>query len=346
VTAASTREAGIGYKPDGRWKDMWVEVKARTHGLGNLRASLLGFAYWLRKEPNTRGLLLLLNSRITYERVQKELRLAKDVLDSNVMKRLTVAVAKNSHYVGLPQDLGHDFREWLSHLVIQEPRRTGSRGSFYTILEILLHEWLLGHGPMTTGWLMKTAGYSYPTVAKALERLSNSIDRHSDRRIELNHFPRQEWARLVAESDRIRGTAYFVDRSGRPRSPESLFRRIQRLDRRDLAVGGVWGAKHYHPDLDLMGNPRLDLSLHSPSNKVDWSFVDRLDPALKRTERRDEAAALAVHLVRRASPLFQADRIGPQWADPVECLLDLHEAHLEPQAREFLNSFPPARGKL
>lgn len=336
----------IGYKPDDHWQNVWVEVKSATHGLGNLRASLLGLSYWLTGNPDARGLLLLVNSRITEERLQKEIQLAKQVLNAEILSRLTVATVKDGQYVGLPTDLGQDFRSWLDQLTIQESRRSGAGGSFYTILEILIHEWLLGHGPMTTEWLMKTAGYSYPTVAKAIERLSNSIDRHSDRRIELNHFPRQEWARLVAESDRVRGTAYFVDRSGQPRSPESLFRRIERLERHDLAVGGVFGAKHYHPDLDLVGNPRLDLSLHCPSNKADWSFVDRLDPALIRAKRRDEPAALAVHLVRRASPLFQVDRSRLQWADPVECLLDLHEAHLEPQAREFLNSFPAAKGKL
>ncbi len=342
----TTKSNTIGYQPDAHWQNVWVEVKSATHGLGNLRASLLGLSYWLTAKPNARGLLLLVNSRITEERLQKEIQLAKQVLNAGILSRLTVATVKDGQYFGLPKDLGQDFRTWLDQLTVQETRRSGVRGSFYTILEILIHEWLLGHGPMTTEWLMKTAGYSYPTVAKALERLSNSIDRHSDRRIELNHFPRQEWARLVAESDRVRGTVYFVDRSGQPRSPESLFRRIHRLERHDLAVGGVLGAKHYHPDLDLMGNPRLDLSLHCPSNKADWSFVDRLDPALMRAKRRDEPAALAVHLVRRASPLFQVDRSSQQWADPVECLLDLHEAHLEPQAREFLNSFPAAKGKL
>jgi hypothetical protein len=346
VTIKSRSTEDIGYQPDGHWQNVWVEVKSATHGLANLRASLLGLSYWLAGNPDARGLLLLVESRITEERLHKEVQLAKHVLNADVLSRLTVATVKDGQYVGLPAGLGQDFRSWLDQLTVQESRRSGVRGSFYTIFEILIHEWLLGHGPMTTEWLMKTAGYSYPTVAKALERLSNSIYRHSDRRIELNYFPRQEWARLVAESDRVRGTAYFVDRSGQARSPESLFRRIQRLERHDLAVGGVWGAKHYHPNLDLLGNPRLDLSLHCPSNKVDWSFVDRLDPALMRTQRRDEPAALAVHLLRRASPLFQANRSGPQWADPVECLLDLHEAHLEPQAREFLNSFPAAKGKL
>jgi hypothetical protein len=76
---------------------------------------------------------------------------------------------------------------------------------------------------------------------------------------------------------------------------------------------------------------------------VDWSFVERLDPELEKTERRDEPAALAVHLVRRKVPLFQPGEGGMQWADPVECLLDLHEAHLEAQAKELLHFFSGKR---
>jgi hypothetical protein len=118
------------------------------------------------------------------------------------------------------------------------------------------------------------------------------------------------------------------------------------LHRPDLAVGGVWGAKHYHPDLDLVGSPRLDISLHCPAKGVDLSFVERLDPALEKTTRRDESAALAVHIVRRAVSFFHPGEGGIVWADPVECLLDLHEARLESQAREFLKSFPATKGAI
>ena len=37
--------ADTGYRPDGQWHDVWVEVKFETHGIRNLRASLLGLAY-------------------------------------------------------------------------------------------------------------------------------------------------------------------------------------------------------------------------------------------------------------------------------------------------------------
>jgi hypothetical protein len=198
---------------------------------------------------------------------------------------------------------------------------------------------------MTTEWLMKTVGCSYPTVAIALRRLESSLIRHSDRRVELRYFPRDEWSRLLAVSDQVRSTTRFTDRSGQPRSPHDLFVRLKRLGRSDIAVGGVIGARHYRPDLDIVGIPRLDLSMHTLGKNVDLSFVRELDPALQETNRRDVPTALAVHLVSRARSLFQSGD-DVQWADPVECLLDLQENRLESQALEFANSFTTAKGKM
>jgi hypothetical protein len=341
------RKAEIGYEPDGLWKEnLWVEVKSETHGFRDLRASFLSLAYWLTKVPNDHGLLVLVDSRIADKKLHQEWQFAKMALHPDVIRRLNMAVVKENQYIGLPTELGDDFRLWLDQLVLKHSQSTRPRESFYVILEVLMHQWLLGQGPMTSDWIIKTIGCSYPTVRDALRRLDYCLRRHSDRKVELNRFPRDEWARLVAVSDKVRSTTRFVDRSNQLRSPESLLRRIQRLGRTDLAVGGVWGAKHYQPELDLVGNPRLDLCLHCPDKRVDWSFVEQVDPALETTKRRDESPALVVHVVRRAVSLFQTNKDGLPWADPVECLLDLHEAHLETQAREFLNSFPAAKGGI
>ena len=105
------------------------------------------------------------------------------------------------------------------------------------------------------------------------------------------------------------------------------------------ALGGVLAARHYHPELDLMGLPRLDLCVHSPGRWPDVSFVRRLDPALEATPNPTEPARLIVHFVRQAKSLFLEGPDGLAWADPVECLLDLHEARLEPQAAELVSAF-------
>ncbi len=343
-THTKDKKDGVADEPDGRWRDVWVEVKRETHGLRNFRAALLGLAYWLTTDPKSRGLLVLVDSRISAARLEKECQLADAVLHPSVKRRLQVASINNGQHVNLPPDLGDDFRKWLDELVLVQPRKTKIAHSFYAILKTMLHQWLLGRGPVTTDWLTKTVGCSYPTAADALRRLDRYIQRKSDRRVELRCFPHDEWAHLVAVSDMVRGTVRFADRSGQPRSPQSLLRRLQRLQRPELAVGGVWGAKHYDSALDIVGNPRLDMCLHCPGGKgADFSFVEQLDPALERAQNHEAAPAMVVHLVERADSFFELGSDGVNWADPVECLLDLHEARLEPQALEFLNFFRPTQ---
>jgi len=347
LNASSEKLAGdTGYRPDAQWHNVWVEIKFETHGSRNLRASLLGLAYWLTNHPDSRGLLVLVDSRMTEKRLQQEWKLAQQALHPEVTQRMAIAFARHKQYVGLPRDLGDDFRVWLDQVVLRESHEGKPRESFYAILEVLLHQWLLDKGPMTSEWLMKTVGCSYPTVAAGLRRLEPSLLRHSDRRVELRYFPRDEWARLLAVSDEVRATTRFADRSGQPRSLDSLMNRLKRLQRSDIAVGGVLGARHYQPNLDLVGTPRLDLSLHCRGRSVDWDFVKQLDPVLQETKQRDEPAPLVIHLVRRASSLFQPGEDRLPWADPVECLLDLHEGRLESQALEFVESFSAAKRQI
>ncbi len=341
------RKVGIGYDPDGQWRDVVVEVKFHTHGFRDLRASLLGLAYWLTSNPGTRGVLVLVDSHITKEGLEQERRLDDKVLHPEVMNRLTVAVAKDKQYIGLPPDLGADFRAWLDQLILEESHHGKSRNTYYAIFQILLHQWLLNHGPMTSDWLMKAAGCSYPTVRDALRRLDPYLQRHSDRRVELRYFPKDEWRRLLAVSDQVRSTVRFVDRSGQlfeqQRSPESHIRRLEKLNIANLAVGGIMGVRHYYPNLDLVGTPRLDLSLHCPGGNMDLSFIERLDPALKEVEDPLQPVSVAVHAVRRQQSFFELVTGTLAWADPVECLLDLHEAHLESQAADFLRALESRR---
>lgn len=342
-TPTPTRSAT--YKPDGRWRNVEVEVKSQVNSSRNLRAGLLELAYHVAQKPETRGLLLLVDSGITDERLNDERRLAAQALKPEVARKLAVAIERNGQFRGLPDDLGAEFDEWLHELIRKESRAPkASRQSSDAVFTVLLHQWLLQKGPMTTEWIMKTVGCSYPTVASALRRLGPAVERLSDRRVQLRQFPKDEWARLVANSAAVRSTAYFADQSGQRRSPDALLRRLSKLKRSDLAVGGVLAARHYRPELDIVGTPRLDLSLHAPGRRVDWSFVRKLDPALEKTTRGDAPVALAVHVLTRENPLFQPGEDGIPWADPVECLLDLHEARLEPQAKEFLHylTTPPA----
>lgn len=333
------------YSPDDHWQDIGVEVKHETHGFRNLRASLLGLAYWLAGHPENRGLLLLLDSRITEKRLEDERELASRVILPEVMHRLIVASGIDGRYIGLPQDLGDDFHAWLDRLVSKEAPGCKSKETYYAILQILVHQWLLGKAPLTRKALGSMAGCSYPTVAAALRRLGPYLEQGSSRRMELTHFPREEWKRMLAISDRIRETVRFAVVSGEARTPEAHLRRLAQMGAENVAIGGVLGARHYYSDLDLVGTPRLDLSLHCPGKRAGLEFIQKLDPALRRVDSALDAADVVVHIVRRAEAFFVPREGGLQWADPVECLMDLHEAHLEVQATEFLGALEAQRAR-
>ena len=339
-----------GFRADAIMDDTVYEVLLETKDARRLRTSLMDLSRVVSLSDKMRHAVLVLEEPgITESRLQEEWQGAASIIRPEIFSRLSAGIRQSGKWSGIPTPPAASempvLEEILQHELSQRPAGA-SRNSeaHYEILRILIHQWLLGRGPLSIGSLMEISGASHPTVSRSLERLEHCLKRHSDRSVELRIFPRDEWARLVAVSDDVRATVRFVDRSGQARSPESLLRRLRSLGRQDLAVGGVWGAKHYQPSLDLIGNPRLDLSIHSGRKVADLSFVEKLDPALEKATRRDESPTLVIHTIRRAESLFQPSENEIPWADPVECLLDLHEARLESQALEFLRSFPANKG--
>ena len=327
-----------GYRPDFRLGDTVVAVKADLHSFRNLRAALLQLAYYVSDETDNRGVLVLVNPRITEAALKKEWGLIERTLHPAILRRLALAVRRDSQIAAIAGTLKPALAKQLLSNVDQEaqPYRAPLSSSPDAILLVLLDQWFLRKGPMTTQWLMQAVGCSYPTAANALRRLGHVIRRFPDRRFQLWGFPAEEWQRVVANHERAHPTLHYADRSGQPRSAESLLRRARNLDRGNLAVGGVIAARHYYPDLDLRGTPRLDLTLHSPDGRAGLSFLEKIDPALGRTSGKDERASLAIHVLRRRDPLFEPSGESLPWADPVSTLLDLHDARLEQPAQGFL----------
>lgn len=319
-----------------------IEVKFGTDALRTVRTGIMELAYALAKHPDRDGFLVFVGSTITDDRLGTEWQSAKSVLQPQVMDRLTICIGAEGNFRGIPHDPSPEMQHVLEEVVSNErlqavPRLTKTDYS-YIIFKLLLHQWLTEGEPVTTDWLARSAGCTYPTVARALRKFGSLLDREPDRRISLRYFPRDEFSRLVANSSKVRSTSRFVDHSGRPRSPEAHLRRLEKLNPPELALGGVLGARHYYRELDLVGTPRLDLSMHCTTKHWNLSFIENLDPALKPEEDPVKPANVIVHIIRDANPLFEPREGGLLWADPVECLLDLHEARLEVQATQFLNA--------
>lgn len=330
---------------DARIGNALIEVKFGVDSLRTIRTSLMQVAYPLSENPVCEGFVVLVDSPITMERLRDEWERAATVLRDDVLHRLTICLQAEGRMTGIPRDPDVETQRILAKVVEDERGKMSTTRTDYSfvVLKLLLHRWLTSGEPVTSEWLARTAGCSYPAVARALRPLGSLLERRSDRRVRLRWFPKDEFARLLAVADRARSTVRFTDQSGQPRSAESHLRRLEKLNPPSLAIGGVLGAKHYYPDLDLVGTPRLDLSLHCPGRRMNLDFIEKLDPALKRVEDPLAPANLVVHAVRHADAQFIPRDGGLAWADPVECLFDLYEARLEMQAAQFLEALQRQR---
>jgi len=333
--------------PDARIGNAVVEVRFGVDAVRTLRTSLMQVAYTVSEEPALHGYVVLADSSIAMERVREEWQRASSVLRPEVLQRLTICMASEHGMLGIPSEPDSKTQEMLASVIESQRGKAGGKRTDYSfiILKLLIHQWFTSGEPVTAEWLARTAGCHYPAVARALRPLGSLVERTSDRRVLLRWFPEDEFDRMIAISDSARSTVRFADHSGQPRSIESHLKRLEKLALLGLAIGGVLGAKHHLPDLDLVGSPRLDLSLHCPGKHMNLDFMKALDPALKPVTDPLQPATVVIHAVRHADPLFAPREGGLAWADPVECLLDLHEAKLDMQAgqfRDYLESIRPA----
>jgi hypothetical protein len=327
-----------------------IEMKTGMSSVRNLRAGLMELAYHLVESPlDIQRSLLLVEPKITKETLAKEWESFNKTIQSKIFGRMNLIVYKNGKFFSFSNNFDSTLNSELQRLILINKKHNGARRriyrgvSYFVIVKILIHQWLLNKGLMTVKWLAENSGYSYPTVASILKDLGNVIERQSDRRIGLNQFPNEAFKTLIFKSDFDRSTKYYIDYSNQPFSAEFYLRRLEKLNLSGLAIGGVLGAKHYYPELDLIGTPRLDLSLHDPNNLLNDDFIEKLDPALKPVFGFGVPARVAVHFIKQKESFFVPRQSGSFWADPIECLLDLHELHLEAQATEFLNDLQSRR---
>lgn len=319
--------------------DAVFEVKLRLSAIRALRDGMVQLAMILAEEPNKRGYLIAVDPRISLDVLKCEMDAFKAVMRDTIASRLNLVVFQDGRpepWNGL--DLEAVVPDLVERIIVETsskkhklPRALKREEVFLTIL----HRWITGQGPMTSLYLEKTVGCNYRTVSAAIEQLGTAVERPSDRSIVLKFFPEREWKRFLAVAQKVRSTLYYTDASDQPRSTESLMRRLEKSGRKDIAIGGVLGAKHHFQDLDIIGMARLDLCIHVPGVTADLDFVSRLDPALEQTRDPERPVRLALHFVRRKESLFDTADGGMPWADPVECLAELYLAHLDQQAVGF-----------
>lgn len=343
-------EERTGFEPDGKWRNWWVEIMT-SHNLRDLRGALLALAYVVGNEedPTVQALCVLVDSKITDKRLNDELAMFHMAVQPALASRIHVCLYRGCGELDAQIHPGPGFDEWLSELVRRQDRRSASPGSTqHTVFAELVRAWLRRSEPQTTTALQAAAGASYPTVAAVLRQLEaqDVLERTSDRRVALRKFPWDEWRRWVVASSEARRAVRFVDRTGQARSPEDMMVRLMKLHRDDVAVGGVLGAKHHFPELDINGSVRLDLSVQGNSKAVELDFMRRLDAGLVASGDPMEKPSVVVHFLGGRTPSsFERDG-GMLWADPLECLADLYDLRLDAQADEMLHALISRRGSM
>jgi hypothetical protein len=337
---------------DAQCGDTVFEVLFEPRSIHSLLSTYLRLAKVAETSGLRRVVLILDEPVVSEDRILEEWDALSRVLRPQIWEQMLLGIWRKDridvrvgHWQQLAPELVKDVVEHVRAKASKKSRRAPD--AFLEIVRVLLIHWFRRSGPLTSKQVCDETGFSYPTVSGALEQVERNLIRHSDRRFELNSFPRDAWLKLVSQSQKVRSTVRLADRSGRPRSPEALLSRVQGLGRTDVAVGGVLGARHYVPGLDLMGTPRVDLLIHDDPKQPGTqpninALIHKVDPALKRAEP-GEPCRLAIHVLYRPTTFFVEANAGLQWADEVECLLDLHDARLESQAEEFLSRLTPPK---
>ncbi|MDF1576749.1 MAG: hypothetical protein P1P86_16305 [Bacteroidales bacterium] len=336
----SKKPKGAGnYEPDAIYEDTLFEFAYKLHNIRGVQSVLVSLAKVLAEQVEKNAMLLLNDSRISPKRLRDEWKAMSRIFHPGIFSRLGIirfANGKQSAYMGIADDsilqVAQVIREKL-HFERKSSLERKKQDAYYEILHALLVNWFRKTGPLQIKQLSEVTGYSYPTIGTALGRIEKVLIRHTDRRIELRSFPTEEWFRLVSKSREIRQSKGYTANHQRP--VEQLLDRLRQHNDKDLALGGIMGARNYMPGINLIGIHRLDLSFHNwQENRIE-DMIHQLDPGL-REARSGELPQLVTHRLFTTDSFFQASNEG-YYADEVDCLLDLHEAKLEGQATEFLD---------
>lgn len=319
-----------------------LELKRFSGSTRDLHAALLHLALVLEEHADIdRAYLVASMPRMTHERAVHEWERVLRVLRPRVAKRLAFVAAGKTLTVMPDDEQTHNLALLVEDILHGDktrksptPRRLS--GKFFEVWKVLFGAWLRSEGPIQVGDLAKRAGCSYPTVAKILDVLQErrELDRDSSRSVQLAALPRQTLREVMILQESLRRPIRFQDSSGRRPNVEFLLKRLEKIKPLRCALSGVVAARHYDPNFDLNGLPRLDVTLHGPAD-LDW--VSKVDPALSPMQTNMGEPVLVVHPLRRPKPEFiKTSRHKLPIADAVETLLDLFQMGFNQQAEDLI----------
>lgn len=331
--------------PDGRQA---IQLKFALHGVRDLDAAAVQLALSLATHPEFERLILVAYvGRISVGRVETEWTRVLAALRPELAARLALVALGVEGVASVPRDDAE--LEWLAQRARalgdphpqQRPHDAASAPwteKAFDVWMVLLEAWLQREPPLPIGEIETRSLCSYPTVAGTVQQLESrgELSRTSSRRAGFTSLPRGSLGEILVMADHLRGTLRYVDGSGHRPDPEGLLRRIRAKAPTAAAIGGVVAARHYVPDFDLNGLPRIDVTTQARSGS---GWVSGLDPALRLATPQERSPVLVVHHTRRAAPFDATDPRGTgTLASPAETLLDLYDLRLTEQADDFARS--------
>jgi hypothetical protein len=312
-----------------------VEVSIGVRTARDLHSMLLDAAYSLNGNEAT-FLAILFKCGFTPERLATEIEAFKGVIRPDIGYRVHVLAVSPEDDLGQRLSAYVDANQLntLHRSVLEQASGTPKASSRQEVQFVLLHRWLLGQSPITTAELAAQSGASQPTVYAAMADLpGGDVLRTRDRKVALKNFSPHAWQKWLTRSAEAQ-TVKFVDRSGAPRSPEKLARTLSAMALNNVAIGGVLGAMHHHPAIDITGAPHLDLLIHGTQH-ADLSFIERLDPGLVRDDSADARPHVRVHFTNRRDSYFEVGE-GVVWADVLDCVVHMWKAGLNHQVEDLI----------
>jgi len=341
-------------------KEWWIEFKTGTRSTRDLRAQMISLVMNLHQSTEETSkkcaVLIIINPEMTETSIKEEWFLFHELIDSQYQDHLKLLIWLDGEIDIVASSGNEDLPlEAIRGLITEESKPKQGRlpqADFnHTVTTLLIKNFFEKNHFLKSKDLQHEAKCSYPTLQRILKKVDPWLERDSSRSLRLKSFPDDLWWKLLSNAPSARHTVTFQDVSGQPRSIEGLIKRFQKLKNTDVAIGGVTAALHYLPKLDIVGSPRLDLTvhvnsiLHHPRQTFSaLRIASQIDPGLEETSDPTAPVRLAIHYLRRNNSDFIKDESSGCWlADPVECLYDLHDARLTPQAEQLLNHLKQQR---
>jgi hypothetical protein len=281
----------------------------------DLRTLLLEAAYEMQAQPDfVDASISLFGCSLAKKRVEMEIEQFKSVAHPSIAGRIFV----------------HDIRDAQAHTAYRKP----TTASQEAVVAYLLQRYLQKLPGVSISAIAAETQASVPTVYKALNTYKHCVEKNpEDKTLRLRQFMPNDWLYWTQRVNQL-SSVYFIDRSGSPRSTTRLSKELARLERDDLAIGGLVGAIHHLPVLDATNSPQLDILVHG-TRRADLSFISEIDPGLERFEGRADMANVVVHFIDRPNPLFVRQE-GQNWGGLPDCIANMQKAGLTHQVNDVI----------